>query len=114
MLFNIYNGQVRFSSIQTGSKPIFRPKRPWGQVSMGAIKGVKGEMDHSGGYKADALGNIDVVIHKHIDTMIGLGFPIYDGNGKLNPVPKDDLIHPNMDPNSSYWRRINEAKNLRR
>jgi len=107
MLFNIYNGQVRFSSIQTGSKPIFRPKSPKGRLMMGRTsRGIEAD------YRADKLGNIDVKDPKHIDTMVGLGYPIYDGDGKTKPVPKDDLVYPNLNLDSTYWRRINEAKNL--
>ena len=110
MLFNIQNGQVRFSSIQTGSVPIFRDKTPKKLIMMQGVKG-----DGKGGlFRADKLGNIDVKAPEQIDTMIGLGYPIYDGDGKMNPVPKDDLIYPNLNMDSEYWRLINKAKNLRR
>ena len=114
MLFNIHNGQVRFSSVQTGSQSLFRPKSPKGHISMIKIISPLGVIDHKGGYEADEIGNINVEIPKHIDTMIGLGYPIYDGDHKQYPVPKDDLIYPNLNMDSSYWRKINEAKNLRR
>ena len=68
----------------------------------------------SGIYRANKLGNINVKASEHIDTMIGLGYPIYDGDGKLNPVPKDDLIYPNSNMDSTYWRKVNEAKRLRK
>jgi len=109
MLFNIHFGQVRFSSIQTGSKPIFRPKSPKGMLLMNKIDGTP-----YGKYTADKLGNIDIVAPQHIDVMIGLGYPIYCGDGKRTPVPLDDLIYPNNNTDSGYWRKINEAKNLRR
>ena len=109
MLFNIHNGQMRFSSVQTGSKPIFRNKSPKGILMMARIDGTE-----NGVYRADKLGNIDVKASGHIDTMVGLGYPIYDGDGKMSPVPKDDLVYPNLNMDSSYWRKINEAKNLRR
>lgn len=109
MLFNLHNGQVRFSSMQTGSKPIFRDKSPKSHISMMRLKGTDDR-----GYAADELGNIDVKAPEHIDTMVGLGYPIYDGDGKTKPVPKDDLLYPNLNLDSEYWRRINEAKNLRR
>lgn len=114
MLFNLHNGQVRFSSVQTGSKPIFRDKSPKKHISMIRIMSPKGTIDHRGGYETDKLGNIDVTIPAHIDTMVGLGYPIYGGDGKMKPVPKDDLIYPNNNLDSEYWRKINEAKNLRR
>ena len=109
MLFNIHNGQVRFSSIQSGSKPIFRNKSPKSMLMVQHIRGL-----HQGSYRADKLGNIDVEVPVHIDVMVGLGYPIYDGDGKQCPVPKDDLIYPNLDPKSAYWRKINEAKSRRR
>ncbi|MBA7698130.1 hypothetical protein ES703_106805 [subsurface metagenome] len=109
MLFNIHHGQMRFSSIPTGSKPMFRNKSPKKMLMMAHIKG-----GHQGVYRADKLGNIDVVAPAHIDVMVGLGYPIYDGDGKMNPVPKDDLIYPNLYMDSTYWRKINQAKNLGR
>jgi len=109
MLFNIHNGQMRFSTIQTGSKPIFRNKSPKAMLLMSRLDGTGG-----GKYRADKLGNIDVVAAKHIETMVGLGYPIYDGDGKTVPVPKDELIYPNLNMDSTYYRKINEAKNLRR
>jgi len=109
MLFNIHHGQVRFSSIQTGSKPIFRDKSPKGMLMMSRIDGTE-----NGVYRANKLGNIDVRAPEHISSMVGLGYPIYNGDGKTNPVPKDSLIYPNLDLDSLYWRKINEAKNMRR
>ena len=109
MLFNIHNGQVRFSSIQTGSKPIFRDKSPKVMLMMSRLDGTE-----HGVYRANKLGNIDVKAPEHIDTMVGLGYPIYDGDGITNPAPKNDLIYPNLNLDSSYWRKINEGKNLRR
>jgi len=100
---------MRFSSIQTGSKPIFRDKSPKKMLMMRGIDG-----SHPGLYRANKIGNIDVVASKHIDVMFGLGYPIYAGDGKMNPVPKDDLIYPNLNMDSEYWRKIQEAKNLRR
>lgn len=109
MLFNIHNGQMRFSSIDTGSKPIFRDKSPKRMLMMAHIKGT-----FQGIYRADKFGNIDVVAPEHIDVMVGLGYPIYNGNfGSIIPVPKEDLIYPNLDLTSPYWRKINEAKSLR-
>src|SRR3972149_6203700 len=102
MLFNIQHGQVRFSSL---GKPVFRHKAKFGRLYMMQIKGM-----HQGIYDADKLGNIDVRAMEHIDTMVGLGYPIYNGDGKTYPVPLDDLIYPNLDVNSEYWRGINEAK----
>ena len=106
MLFNIHYGQVRFSTIQAGSKPIFRPKSPKSMLMMVHLKGGQGI------YRADKLGNIDVRAPEHISTMVGLGYPIYNGDGKT--ARKEDLIYPNLDIDSHYWRKINEAKNLRR
>ena len=114
MLFNVHNGQMRFTAADKGSKPIFRDKMKVGHMSIGHIKDLQGNITHRGGYKSDKLGNIDVAIHYHLDTMIGQGWPIYNGDGKTYPVPKDDLIYPNMNLSSTYWQRINEAKNLRR
>lgn len=109
MLFNLHNGQVRFSSIQTGSQPIFRNKSPKKLIMMRSIRG--GEAAE---YRADKLGNINVVAQKHIDVMVGLGYPIYDGDGKMKPVPRDDLLYPNNNLDSAYWQKINEAKHLRK
>ena len=98
---------MRFSSIQTGSTPIFRNKHKMGTLIMGHIKGIE-----SIRYDADKFGNIEVEAPEHIDAMVGLGYPIYDGDDNLCPVPKDDLIYPNNNLASTYWQRINKAKNL--
>jgi len=108
MLFNIHNGQMRFSSIDTGSKPIFRNKSPKGMLLMSRIDGTE-----NGIYRANKMGNIDVIAPEHIDVMVGLGYPIYDGDGIRFPAPKDDLLYPNMNLDSAYWRKINEAKGQR-
>ena len=113
MLFNLHNGQVRFSSIDTGNKPIFRPKMKVGHISMGRINTPRGDVGHNGGYQTDKMGNIDVTIPFHIETMIGQGWPLYNGDGKTYPVPQVDLLYPNMNLDSLYWRKINEGKNLR-
>lgn len=109
MLFNIHHGQVRFSSVQMGSKPIFRPKSPKSMLMMSRMDGTE-----NGVYRANKLGNIDVRAPEHISTMVGLGYPIYDGDGKTTSVTKDSLIYPNLDLDSPYWRKINEAKYVRR
>ncbi len=109
MLFNLHHGQVRFSSVQAGSKPVFRDKSPKGMLMMQGVRD-----GHQGLYRADKLGNIDVVVPKHIDVMVNLGYPIYAGDG-VRPVARDrDLIYPNLDLDSPYWQRVNEGKNLRR
>ena len=105
MKFNIHHGQVRF---QTDGKPYFRKKRPMGRLMMSKLR--DGTMVD---YRADALGNIDVQVPEHIDTMIGLGYPVYDGDEKTTPVPLDDLLWPSSILSSQYWRKIEEAKNLR-
>ena len=107
MLFNIHNGQVRFSSIQTGSIPVFRNKSPKAMLMMSRLDGTS-----NGVYRANRLGNIDVRAPEHIDSMVGLGYPIYEGDGIMNPVPKDDLLYPNLNLDSSYWRKINAAKSV--
>ena len=105
MLFNLHHGQVRFSSIQTGSKAIFRPKSPKGVLLMKKIDGTP-----YGKYTTDKLGNIDIVAPEHVDVMVGLGYPIYDGDGVTFPSSMRDMIYPNLDPTSPYWRKIQEAK----
>lgn len=105
MKFNLHYGQVRFG---TDGKPYFRPKRPMGRLMMSKLK--DGTVID---YRADALGNIDVNVLEHIDCMVGLGYPIYDGDGKMSPVPPDDLLWPSPVIGSQYWRKIEEAKNLR-
>ena len=102
MKFNLHHGQMRLGA---DGKPYYRPKRPMGLLMMGTIQGV-----HEGSYRADKLGNIDVEVPKHIDVMVGLGYPIYNGDGKTCPVPMDDLLFISADLNGAYWRRINEAK----
>lgn len=114
MLFNLYNGQIRFGAMDKGSIPYFRPKMKVGNISIKKVRGVQGKIEHHGGYQADKLGNIDVRIPFHIDIMIGHGWPIYNGNGKTYPVPRLDLLYPTNSLDSLYWRKILEAKNIRR
>ena len=104
MKFNLHHGQMRLGA---NGKPYYRPKSPKGLLMMGEIKGT-----HLGAYKADQLGNIDVEVPKHIDVMVGLGYPIYNGDGKTCPVPMDDLLFISANLNGTYWRKINEAKNM--
>lgn len=105
MLFNLHYGQVRLG---TDGKPYFRPKRPMGRLMMGRIKGFSQTE-----YRADEIGNIDVRAPEHIDVMVGLGYPIYDGDGKTYPVPPDDLIWVTPFMDSPYWTKIAEAKSHR-
>ena len=58
MLFNVHYGQVRFTSIDTGSKPLFRDKSPKGHISMVRIISPQGKIDHKGGYNADKMGTL--------------------------------------------------------
>ena len=110
MLFNLHNGQVRFGALDRGAVPYFRPKMKVGSISIKKVKGVRGNIEHKGGYESDKLGNIDVRIPAHIDIMVGHGWPIYNGDGKT--CSKEELIYPNLDLTSQYWRKINEGKNL--
>ena len=112
MLFNLHNGQVRFSSMDTGSKPIFRKKMMVGSLSIKKVIGLQGNIEHNGGYQSDKLGNINVTIPTHLDTMIGHGWPIYNGDFRTYPVPKESLLYPNNNLDSPYWRRILESKNM--
>ena len=103
MLFNIHHGQKRLQ----GGKMVFRPKSPKSMLIMQDwdAKGPAGKIE----YRADALGNIDVLHPKHVETMVGLGYPIYNGDGKIAPVPMDDLLYPTLQLDSEYWKRINRA-----
>lgn len=108
MLFNIHHGQMRVGAIPgKGRAMVFRPKNPQKLLQMQDwdAKGPKARVE----YRADALGNIDVLHPKHIETMVGLGYPLYDGDGKLAPVPMDDLLYPTLELNSEYWKQINRA-----
>ena len=105
MLFNLHHGQMR---LDAKGMPYYRPKSPKGTIMMSHIK------DGSGGiYHADKLGNIEVVALEHIDCMVGLGYPIYNGDGKQCPVPMDDLLFITAQLDSMYWRKIEEGKHLR-
>lgn len=63
-------------------------------------------------YLADKIGNIDVKAPLHIQTMMGLGYPVYDGDGKAYPVPADDLTWPRLETDSAYMKRCLEALSL--
>lgn len=106
MKFNIHFGQMR----EKDGQMYFVPKTPKGKLIMQGMK--DGTSDE---YVADELGNIEVTTPKHINVMVGLGYPIYNGNG-IKPVPRDDLLFPNLHLDSEYWRQINKGlarRNLR-
>lgn len=106
MLFNIHFGQMRLR----GGSMVFIDKSPMGKLVMQNFdKSLAGDKRE---YVADELGNIDVTDPRHIETMVGLGYPLYDGgNRKLCPVPLDDLLYPSINSKSEYWKRINQATN---
>ena len=103
MLFNIHRGQKRIR----GGVMTYIPKSPRSKLIMQDWDGglPRGKKE----YIADKLGNIDVTGPRHIETMVGLGYPIYNGDGKLCPVPLDDLLFPSINPKSEYWNKINQA-----
>jgi len=105
VVFNIHFGQMRIRSGQ----PVFLPKSPRSKLIMQNYdSGIAGDKRE---YVANQLGNIEVADPRHIETMVGLGYPIYNGDGLSYPVPPDDLLYPNVHPESEYWRRINQALN---
>lgn len=106
MLFNLHYGQAR---LDVKGRLYHRPKRPMGKLMMGHIKGFSQTE-----YRADKMGNIDVVAPEHLDVMVGLGYPIYNGDGKTYPVPPEDLVWISSNPESPYWRMIAQEKSKRR
>lgn len=104
MLFNIHHGQMRFR----GGKMVYLPKSPKSALIMQDYeKGVP--VKRKAQYRADKLGNIDIINPKHVEVMVGLGYPIYNGDGRIYPVPLDDLLFPNLNMDSEYYRRIQQA-----
>ena len=114
MKFNLHHGGMKFD---IAGREVYRNKTPKKSITMKKVKG-----DHSGRYEADEMGNIEVTIPEHIDTLVSLGYPIYNGNGRpikdgqgrIYPVLRDDLIYPNSNINSPYWQKVFEAKSRRR
>lgn len=103
VVFNIHFGQMRLR----GGQMVFIPKHPMSMLIMqNWDSGTKGDKIE---YKADPMGNIEVAHPRHIETMVGLGYPIYNGDGRTYPVPMDDLLYPSIHPDSEYWRLINQA-----
>lgn len=87
---------------------VYRAKSPKSSLIMQDYrKGVP--VKEKAQYRADGLGNIDIKNPKHIEVMVGLGYPIYNGDGKMYPVPLDDLLFPNLNMDSEYYRRIQQA-----
>jgi hypothetical protein len=107
MLFNIHYGQKRVGTIPgKGRAMVFRPTSPRKMILMqNYSSGIKGPKQL---YRADALGNIDVTHPAHVQVMVGLGHPIYIGNGKL-PVEPEDLLWPTLEPDSQYWKAVSQA-----
>lgn len=109
VVFNIHFGQMRLR----GGNMVHLPKSPRSMLIMqdydSGVKKAKSE------FNADKLGNIEVSQPRQIETMVGLGYPIYAGDGKMCPVPMDDLLYPSVHPGSEYWKRINQAtgKNMK-
>lgn len=101
MIFNIHHGQVRIRLNQAAYRELPPQKmlmmRNWDN-------GIRGDVIE---YRADAKGNIDVVLPRHIETMVGLGYPIYRGSDSI--VYIEDLLYPTAKLDSEYWRRINQA-----
>lgn len=108
MKFNIHFGQMRPDPYKSGQMRYLK-KTPKGKLIMAGLK----DGSHKE-YVADKLGNVEVVAKKHIEAMVGLGYPIYDGDGRQSPVPMDDLLFPNLNMNSEYWSRINQALSIQR
>ena len=104
MLFSVHYGQLRFRYGQW----VHVPKTPRSRLTMTRLK----EGGESVTYFANKVGNIDVKAPLHIETMMGLGYPIYDGDGKTYPVPPDDLVWPRLEADSTYMRRCLEAITL--
>lgn len=115
MKFHLERGQMRARKDSSGiMKMQYIPKSPKGSLMMAGVKMVGLNSGKSVEYTTDKIGNINIKASEHIQVMIGLGYPIYDGDGKQHPVPMDDLLYPTLEPNSSYWQRINEALHTRR
>lgn len=115
MKFNLHHGAMKFD---VAGKEVYRDKSPKKSITMKRIDGG----GHNGRYEADEMGNIEVTISKHIDTLVTLGYPIYNGDGKLAkdgegrvyPIPRNDLLYPNKNLTSQYWQKVMEEKNRRR
>lgn len=113
MKFNLHHGGMKFD---IAGREVYRNKTPKKSIAMKRIDG-----SHSGRYEADEVGNIEVTIPEHIDTLVSLGYPIYNGDGKpkydhmLKPyIPRDELLYPNNNLDSPYWQKVLEAKSRRR
>lgn len=73
------------------------------------------DKSYKGSYHADALGNITVVVPADLNTMVGQGWPIYNGPANQQvPVTPEQLIWPEVTGalvalNNPFDKIINEA-----
>ncbi len=103
--FNLHAGKMRFRpgrsitvgpegvpSIGLGPKDtmVHMQKRPVGRLMIAHPK--TGETIE---YVADKIGNIEVDIPEHIKGLMGHGYAIYKGDGKVFKM--DDMIWPHFD-----------------
>lgn len=114
--FNIHNGKMKCRAPSgagywnrpghPGYENVFLPTPPLKSLQLSSAKEV-GKIPEII-YYADSLGNIEVSNPKHMASLSGLGFPIYQGG--LNPgavVRPDDLLWPDkLNPEDPYERAI--------
>ena len=110
MKFNLHFGQMRPAVNANGQKISgqmrYLAKSPKRALMMANVRTGEKAMR----YDADRLGNIEVVEPQHIETMRGLGYPIYVGDG-TGPVTMTDMLWPHVDdPEDPYLRKMLEQE----
>ena len=89
MKFNLWYGQKRPTANQPGNF-YYRPKSAKKALIMNAFDPDNKRAKKR--YDVDTCGNIEITFAPHIQILVGLGYPIYKGNGLIASM--DDCLFP--------------------
>ena len=101
VVFNLKWGQMRSRAAPgTGHKNQDMKGYAMVHVDKPPVKSIQCGSARTGDnvtYRTDKLGNVDVVIHEHINALSGVGWPVYTGPvNQQVAVALDQLIWPQV------------------